>query len=231
MYIYDKKNGGLLDVYSFEPKKEEIKEYKEHILKHSSKKDRFLFIRTNCYEKVSDSLRKKSIQINDIIFDEYDPLGPNAYSKLYSYSELFELDYSIIFNMKVALNRYINNLDEGKNVCVVNDLNNKKKNYYYISPSCFKKQSNYNRSNTINYILNLPSSLYTLYLLENGYFNELGNTNIDKQLELFNITKHSSIMISEAFKLLDIDLISNDEYNKIKSKISDSSKILQKIKK
>lgn len=233
MYLYEKNNDEMLDVYSFYPKEDEIKKYKKQILNNTSKKELVLFIRTNCYNTVKKVLNSKKIYMDDIIFDNYDPLDKCAYSALYSYTELDNFNKEKELEIKRFINKYINNeytSSDQKHFCVVKDYNKKKNKYFFITNDSFNKKNNYERNGTIEYILNLPSSLYLLYLLENGYFNELGDRIIKKQLELFKINKYHTIKIDELSKLYDVNLLSYDEYNNIYSKIDSSSKILKKIK-
>lgn len=238
MYLYDKK-GNNIDIYSFEPTKKDLVEYRARLLQQKDPKDLFYKFETTSKTITNrflngDELDFHSIQKEDKSSDCSDwwaQLGKDTYDCTYPYKskkveqqELIQKyingDFSTIIPTRIF--EFIPQDDSADYI----------NNFLVTTPpteiySNVEKRKYYSLEN----IIDLPTKLCTLQLLQNGRFKQVLYNNLDfqEQLELFKIKRLNTVSVKEMEKMFKYGLLTGT-YDEVLKNISDTQKILARKK-
>lgn len=231
MYLYEQK-GKVIDVYSFESKKQDLIEYRERLLSNEDREDLFYqFETTNQeirnkfkYEEEIDIsfLDHKDLDVTDwwseirkeIATGKTQQIEQEELLKRYINGEFAQTLPIRTFALYKGVSWYLRNLlVTSKEQCIYSNI--EKRNYYRF-----------------NSLINLPDKLCALQLLENGEFSQILDTQLDYEepLKLFNIEKISSINASQVERMFTFGLL-EENYDKVMQKVKTTQEILHKMDK
>lgn len=231
MLIYDKLEDSI-NIYNMEGKKEEIKKYRERVLKRCKKKEPlFYYLKTNCLETIKSLKDVSDIDINLLSYDNSTVLDYGSYSSIYEIEPA-----NIDSEQERILEAYISGYYDKQTITKVskynwqNESNEEllrllKPSIYYIAGT-----NSHGDVYEIDDMLNLPRNLYLLHLLQQGKYAHVVNENITKLLKLFEFEYVNNIKLKDIEEMLETGLVDGSLEKSIK-KAEVGSKILQKVKK
>lgn len=229
MYIYDKKDN-LVDLYFIEPKKQDLKEFKEKILKEKEKEAFFYYLSTNS-SRTFDHLYSEDCDIEYLRYDTGEVFDMGNWSIILKMSNSSDIE-------KNAQRKILENYINGKYASltptrVFERLQDKKTESDIYRFLIFETPVMVNQlmdtcNWRINNLFNLPRDLYLLQLLENGNFSKLISEDIEEQLHLFELNYLRSVTLSDISDMIEAGLVKGNMNQFIYSAEANSA-ILRKI--
>lgn len=232
MLIYDK-NGNNIDIYTMNPKLEELKRYRKNVIRRQKIEDMFYSLKTNCPNTLTKFNTNEDVDIKFLDYDNDMVIETGYWSRLCPMGNVGPYDKEI--QQKIIENYIEGVYDSVKPVKVFDynwedDITTELNRLLKTEPE--KIVNIHSRRNTweINNLINLPKSLYLLHLLQHGQYGRLLFENITRQLSLFDIEYLKSISIVDIKNVIETSLVSGTLYDAV-SRADVGSKILQKRKK
>lgn len=236
MLIYDRK-GNNIDVYTMNPKVEELKRYRKNVMRRQKTEDIFYRLKTNCPDTIERIRRWSNIDIKLLNYDEDTiivvRLGVKPWSKFQLMGNVEPCEKKV---QQQIIERYIEGEYDSINPlkvlnCNWNDVKCDEFNRLLQTEGARIVIKN-SQGNVweIKNMINLPRSLYLLHLLQQGKYGELISENITRQLSLFDIEYLKSISIMDIKEMIETGLVSGTLFDAV-SRADVGSKILQKRKK
>lgn len=232
MLIYDQK-GNNIDVYTMNPKVEELKKYRRNVMRRQKIEDMFYSLKTNCPNTINKFNTNEDIDIKFLDYDNDTVIETGYWSRLRPMKDVEPYEKEM---QQEIIERYIEGVFDSIRPVKVFDYNweddittelNR-----LLTTEHEKIVNIHSRGNTweVKNIINLPKSLYLLHLLQHGQYGRLIFENITKQLSLFDIEYLKSISIMDIKNVIETGLVSGTLYDAV-SRADVGSKILQKRKK
>lgn len=232
MLIYDRK-GNSIDVYTMNPKEEELKRYRKNVMRRQKVEEMFYSLKTNCPNTLTKFNTNEDVDIKFLDYDNDTVIDVGYWSSLNPMENVEpyekEMQQKIIENYIEGVYdsvKPVKVFDYNWEDDVTTDLNR------LLKTEPEKIVCIHSRGNTweIKNLINLPKSLYLLHLLQHGQYGRLIFENITKQLSLFDIEYLKSISIMDIKNVIETGLVSGTLYDAV-SRADVGSKILQKRKK
>lgn len=231
MLLYNKLEDSI-DIYNMEAKKEEIKKYRERVLRqHKKKEPLFYYLKTNCLDTIKSLKDASNIDIRLLSYDNSTVLDYGSYSNIYEVAPV-ELDS----DQEDIIEAYINGYYDKLPVTNVFQFNWKKEDdeelFRLLKPKNHYISSTNSHGNVyeIDDLLNLPRNLYLLHLLQQGKYAKVADENINKLLKMFEVEYIKNVKLKEIEEMLETGLVDGTIEGTIK-RAETGSKIYQKIKK
>ena len=234
MLIYDKK-GDKIDVYSMQAQEEKIKKYREKIISNLNKDELLYSLTTNSANIISQIRSGDNSNMQPLIYSN------GVFIDNIGWLKLVPMKYIFPYNpqrQKEIIAKYIEGEYDNLNVkSIIERLPGK--NFVYkdyrllIVENFVDVRNNFAAVREVimgtKNVINLPYTLYLLYLLKRGEFSNLADANISEQLSLFDIDYLRSIKLKDIQDILSTGLLSGTMEEVIK-KAEIGSKILKKSK-
>ncbi len=235
-YLYEKSgDGNKILGYLMTPKFPDIRAYKERELGPIIKGSGVLEATSNFSLMLEYVINNKEISVScfDLIRDDNDYLGCNNIHTL-------RLDDDIEHSQEI-ISRYYNGgystawavmirkRFSHPTISLPTDYLLLTEPKYSITSGIFNNYSNYKMPG----IIPIPEALYYLQMLENGHFENIGDTDIEEQLGLFAYQTVPSLVISMETleQSLKGGLTERETFEKAQNKVKESNKILQLVRK
>ena len=231
MLIYDQK-GNNIDVYTMNPKVEELKKYRRNVMRRQKIEDMFYSLKTNCKETIESISRGSEVDIKILNFDKDSITGERLWSNLQLMGNVEPCEKEV---QQEIIEKYIDGVYDSVKPVKVSDCNwddlkcVELNRLLKTSGARIVTKNSQGNVWEIKNMINLPRSLYLLHLLQQGKYGELISENITKQLSLFDIEYLKSVNILDIKDMIETGLVSGTLFNAVE-KANIGSKILQKRK-
>lgn len=218
MFIIDKNKGGI-DLYTIEAKRDELRKYRETILK-SHEQQLFYYILSKKVKTLKKFITSSSIDLNN----SHDKNLNQLLLKLCNYNVSDEDNEMIYhyFDNSSLIKKYLDGLMDTNSVVKLMSNSHDCDLYYLVSDIT---KIDYNHW-LLKEVMNLPKELYLLHLLLLGRYEKLENEQITEQLSLFDIKYFITYTENDLKDLSNLGLMPN--YNEVMNKAMLHSRILQK---
>jgi len=222
MYIFNE-NGKNVEVYSMEPNKERVEEYKRNQIKDMIKRGIPIVygIETNLEKNILEyTLRTESNN-----FHIYEPLDIPTKDINFEYRSLFFKKYHHLIANYIGpniidkqsyiegfINSYIANVQNNLPLVRTFNYNDERKKHDFDKHLIFRSGLDYQKADGhiyISNIISLTKPLYIFELLHQGHY-DLIDENVDEQVSLFDISKEPIKIIrdGEIKELCELGLVS-----------------------
>ena len=193
MYLFDR-SGDNIEIYSLEPKRMDIKNYRQQEMEKIPFEQRILRIETNTKdlpfnEDFTNNPFSKPIDIDHqkLTYNNKKTIGTEYHKLGITRGTANSIDY-VEEKMK---GYYFGNYDSSQMVRVFRyDEHQQRLNFilYLLLNNYYHKERENSKIKYIENIINIPESLYLLELINRGQFSLLDNKDITEQLSLFKIS-------------------------------------------
>lgn len=224
MLIYDKKSDAI-DLYTIEEDSRKIKRYKKEVLQRNKGANLFLSLKTNNERTINEFNGSTDIEYCSLNYDDSTPTNLGYYSQIYQSNkqdDILEQYIEGYYDSIIPKRVYTYSKEDGLDHELFHllALEEVRKAYPTLRGSEYSIQN----------MLNLPTTLYLLQLLQLGKYENLASRDISRLLELFNIEYLKSVKLSEIEEVLATGLV-NGSMEEVLKKAETSSLILRKVRK
>lgn len=232
MLIYDK-NGNNIDIYTMNPKLEELKRYRKNVMKRQKIEEMFYSLKTNCPNTLIKFNTSEDVDIKFLDYDNDTVIETGYWSRLCPMGDVGPYDKEI--QQKIIENYIEGVYDSIRPVKVFDynwedDITTEFNRLLQTEGARIVIKNSQGNVWEIKNMINLPRSLYLLHLLQQGKYGELISENITRQLSLFDIEYLKSISIMDIKEMIETGLVSGTLFDAV-SRAERGSIILQKRKK
>ncbi len=213
--LYEKKEGSI-NIYKVVPKSEEIKRYRKSVLERT--KECLVYKLKNGGDNPLIIGNKSTYFMHDFVYDNSNALESGSWSSIYESSNDF-----------ITKSNYLAGIYDTKEVAEVYQYN-PTLNVVHRFLQTMKPEVIARNSYGLVYmstLLDLPENLYNLHMLLQEKYDRVVNSNIQRQLQLFDYELMKNISFKELEELKELGLIQEG----VDSKSIIGSMILKKIKK
>lgn len=223
MYLYEKDEKGIIKVYEMKQNKQAFSEYRKNEMKKIPEGKEILCATTHYIE--GDIPYFDRICYNDVVECSYfDIHGPNVYGRENSLLVSQNSDEQ----KDILLNKFYDGEFENSSIL---------KLAYQICDSRYllltdKETEKYKRRGIakMDNIIEIPSSLYNLQMLNKKRFDLLDNEKLYELLDLYNISYSDELCMEELYKMEKFEIIRKGFYDHTLQSISNDSVFVKKIK-
>lgn len=217
MFLYDK-NGESIDVFTFNERNEELRQYKINEMSKIPIDKRCLYT-----EEIVTTFQATPILLKKDLYTEEistkDLIGKNKslnyYTDLKDAEDLLELYYSDNYTYRPVAR--LRDLKKLRYLLVAS-------NYNHI------REENNKITMKVDDIIEIPKSLYLLQLLQQQKFSTIINEDLSEQLNLFDFSYINNITLEKINKM-DACGATNNIYSNIINKSNNDKHILKLLKK
>lgn len=227
MFLYDK-NGNKIEVYSMEPNNDKIYEFKKEEIEKIPTDKRVLKATTNT-SLVFENPKAYRLYSTNFVYQK-----PTFFNREYHNLESsYSTDNYIYDNNRInqLLNKYYKNEFKYK-IPLCLDCEEDIPKYLLFTEFDYTFNSSKFNDRTLDNIICLTKNLYLLEKILDGKFFMLDEENIEKQIDLFDISDKPIITIDrEELKKAELFKLINECENEVNHKVYESQKILKYVKK
>ena len=232
MLIYDK-NGNNIDIYTMNPKLEELKRYRKNVMKRQKIEEMFYSLKTNCPNTLIKFNTSEDVDIKFLDYDNDTVIETGYWSRLCPMGDVGPYDKEI--QQKIIENYIEGVYDSIRPVKVFDynwedDITTEFNRLLQTEGARIVIKNSQGNVWEIKNMINLPRSLYLLHLLQQGKYGELISENITRQLSLFDIEYLKKVKIMDIKNAIETGLVPGTLCDAV-SRADVGSIILQKRKK
>ena len=226
MIILDKKENSI-DIYTMKAQNEELKRYRNSIMRKHQNESHFYQLMTNSDKTIENLNKSREVDTKFLNYGLSDKSNDRIWAVL---KVMDNVTFDVLKKQDEILKKYINgDYDDLLPTRVYEFVWEDELDLYLLKTEPAKKLYG-NEILEMNNLLSIPKKLYLLQLLQLGEFNKLASENINGLLNLFDINYEKNIKIENINDAL-LMLLDSKNTEEVITKANVGTQILKRIKK